>query len=297
MELRQLKTFRTVASLASFSQAADILGYAQSTISEQIKALETELQADLFKRAGGKQVALTAAGEILLQYAQKMLNLEDEIRSEVNLRTEAQGTLSIRVPETVSVYYLPPILNRFRQRFAKINFNLNNCAYFSLPEELKAGVTDLAFLITDIFQTPELITEILRPIPLVMVTHPSHPLANCASIHAGDLRDEPLIVPTNDCSYVQMLERLLAEQKVELHRVWRLNSISAIKQVLLNGIGISVLPELLVEKELAESRLSALPWQDGPITANLLMIRQRNKWTPPALEAFIGMVRENLTIN
>ena len=90
MEIRQLKTFRAVATMGSFNKAADHLYYAQSTVSEQIKALETDLKVKLFKQIG-KKVSLTEAGEALLQYAQRMLNLEEEIRTEVGECKEAHG--------------------------------------------------------------------------------------------------------------------------------------------------------------------------------------------------------------
>jgi DNA-binding transcriptional LysR family regulator len=297
LELHQLKTFQAIASLGSFSQAAEALGYAQSTVSEHIKSLETELQTRLFKRAGSKQVALTHAGEMLLKYAQKMLNLEAEIKTEVNEQTEAQGTLSIRIPETVSIHYLPPVLKRFCQRYSKVNFGFMNCVYFDLPEELKASIVDLGFLITDSFRMADLATESLRAVPLVMVTYPAHPLAADSGIDISELKNEPLIVPANDCSYVRMLERVLVEQKVELPLVWRFNSIAAIKQVVMNGMGVSVLPEIVVKSEIAAGTLAALPWRDGPMTANLLMIWQKNKWLPPILQAFMEMIREDLAVN
>lgn len=295
MELHKLRTFLAIASLGSFSNAADILGYAQSTVSEQIKGLEAELQTRLFVRAGSKQVALTPAGEMLLKYAQKMLNLEAEIKSELNEQIEAQGTLSIRIPETVSIHYLPPILKRFRQQYSKVNFKFMNCVYFSLPEELKSGIVDLGFLITDTFQMDNLTTETLCSIPLVLVTHPTHPLMDNSDIDISRFRSEPLIVPANDCSYMRMLERLLAEQKVELTLVWRFNSIAAVKQVLTSGTGYSVLPEIVVKNELAAGTLSTLPWRAGLTTANLLMIWQENKWLPPILQAFMEMIRKELT--
>ena len=297
MELHQLKTFQAIASMGSFSQAAEALGYAQSTISEHIKSLETELQTHLFKRAGRKQVALTRAGEMLLKYAQKMLNLEAEIKTEVKEQTEAQGSLSIRIPETVSIHYLPRVLKRFRQRYSKVNLGFMNCVYFDLPEELKAGIVDLGFLITDTFQMPDLATETLRAIPLVLVTYPAHPLAAGSVIDISQLKEEPLIVPANDCSYVRMLERVLAEQKVELPVVWRFNSIAAIKEVVMNGEGVSVLPEIVVKSEIAAGTLAVLPWRDGLTTAKLLMIWQRNKWLPPILQTFMQMIREDLTAN
>ena len=130
MELQQLTTFRTVAAIGSFSQAAEVLGYAQSTVSEHIRSLEAELKTRLFKRAGSKRIALTPAGELLLRYGQKMLNLEAEIKSEVVAHTESQGSLSIRIPETVSIHFLPPILQRFRQRFPKANLGFHELRVF-----------------------------------------------------------------------------------------------------------------------------------------------------------------------
>ena len=296
MELRQLKTFRTIATLGSFNQAAEVLDYAQSTVSEQIRALETDLDVHLFNRAG-KQVALTEAGEIMLQYAQKMLNLEEEIRSEVSGCEEVHGSLSIRIPETISIYYLPPILRKFRQRFPKVDFSFTNCAYFSLPEELRSGIINLAFLITDTFRAADLETEKLLDIPLALVTYPEHPLASKQPVTIFDLKNEPLLVPTSDCSYVQMLEKILAEEKVELSIVLRFNCIEAIKQSVMLGAGIAVLPHIAVKRELAEGLLVELPWTGKPLRANLLMIWQKNKWLPPILQAFMQMIRDGLVVS
>jgi DNA-binding transcriptional LysR family regulator len=293
MELRQLKTFRTIATLHSFNQAARVLDYAQSTVSEQIKALETDLNVRLFKRAG-KQVALTEAGEILLQYAQKMLNLEEEIRTEVGGREEACGSLSIRIPETVSTYYLPPILKEFHQRFPKVGLNFNNCTYFSLQEELRSGITNLAFLIIDTFRMADLVTEKLITIPLAIVTYPDNPLTTKRNIGVYDLKNEPILVPTTDCSYVRMLEKILTEEKVELSVILQFNCIEAIKKCVMAGTGITVLPQIAVKEEIAEGSLVELPWMNGQIYANLLMIWQKDKWMPPILKAFMEMTREVL---
>jgi DNA-binding transcriptional LysR family regulator len=294
MELRQLRTFRTVATLGGFNQAAEVLGYAQSTVSEQIKLLEADLNVRLFTRAG-KQIVLTAAGEMLLQYTHKMLNLEEELRTEVSDHQEVHGSLSIRVPETVSTYLFPPVLRKFHQRFPKVNFTFNNCAYFSLPEELRSGIINLAFLITDLFRAPDLETETLLDISLAMVTYPANPLISRQQVSMSDVKNEPLLVPTEDCSYVQMLERILTEEKVEPSIVLRLNCLEAIKQSVMAGTGITVLPRLALHTEISEGLLVELPWKNGLFHANLLMIWQKNKWLSPVLEAFMGVIRESLT--
>jgi len=295
MDLQHLTTFRTIAFVGSFSQAAGLMGYAQSTVSEHIRLLEIELGASLFKRSGSKRIALTAAGERLLGYAEKMSNLEDEIRSEVNQPSDSHGSLSIRIPETVSIHFLPPLLPRFHRIYPGVNLGFMNCTFFDLEEELKTGNADLGFLIIDQFQSPGLLAEILRPVPLVMVTYPSNPLLGQPNVDFAALKGEPFVAPANDCSYVQMLERIMLEQKVRLTQVWRFNSLAAILQALASGIGFTILPEIAVRAEVESGRLAILPWRDqGRVTVNLLMIWRENKYFPPALQAFMDMARAEL---
>jgi DNA-binding transcriptional LysR family regulator len=293
MELRQLKTFCIVATLHSFNQAAQVLDYAQSTVSEQIKALEADLNVRLFER-GGKQVALTKAGEVLLQYAQKMLDIEEEIRGEISDREEVYGSLCVKIPETVSIYYLPPILKKFHQLFPKVAFKFDNCSYFGLREELGSSLINLAFLIADTFRAADLETEKLFALPLVIVTYPDHPLTSKQSVNIYDIKKETILVPTADCHYIMVLEKILTQEKVELTTVLKFNSIEAIKNCVMAGTGITVLPEIAAKEEIAEGSLAVLPWMDGQLYANLLMIWQKNKWMPPILKAFMDTTRETL---
>lgn len=296
MDLQHLTTFRTIATMGSFSQAADVLGYAQSTVSEHIRLLEADLQSRLFKRSGNKKVELTPEGERLLTYAQKMSNLENQIKAEVNHPEEPQGSLSIRIPETVSQYYLSGMFYRYHDRFPGINLSLMDCMFFDLPEELKAGVVDLGFLIVDRYVVKDLATETLRPVPLVLVTYPGHPLARDPNVDLSRLKDGPLLVPSNDCSYSQALERVLVEQKVKIPRVWRFNSIAAMKKVLISGVGFSVLPEIAVREEVTAGALTVLPWKgQEEVNVSLIMAWQQNKWLVPALKAFMDLTREELS--
>lgn len=294
MELRQLKTFRTVATLNSFHQAAAVLNCAQSTVSEQIKALEMDLKVALFKRAG-KRIALTEAGELLLQYAQKMLDLETAVKTEVPRRQEHYGAFSIRIPETMSIYYLPPVFKAFHQRFPKIRFYFNNCAYYSLEQELQSGITNLAFLITDTFQDARVETEVLWSIPLVLVAHPNHPLTSHTQIGPQDLKDELILLSRSDCSYRMLFEKMLAEEKIESALIVDFSSTETIKQCLMAGMGITIIPEIAVHTEIAEGRLAVLPWHGKPFDTKVLMIWHKHIWIAPALQAFMDMIRETLT--
>lgn len=174
MELRQLKTFLMVGKLLSFNRAAEILNYAQSTVSVQIRALEEEFGVPLFDRLG-KQVVLTEAGQALMRYARKMIDIEDETHAEVSGRAQPQGSLSIRMPQSLSGCYLPAILSKFCAHYPNVGFDINSCAYHSLEHELKSGITDVAFLLAESISARDLKSEVLGsygwcwwPIPVIL---------------------------------------------------------------------------------------------------------------------------------
>jgi DNA-binding transcriptional LysR family regulator len=294
MDLKQLYTFRTIAALGSFNQAADLLDYAQSTVSEQIKALEADLGVILFNR-DGKHISLTPAGELFLQYAQKMVNLEEEIRTEIKGCEEVHGSLSVRIPETVSSYYLPPILKKFRSRFPHVDFHFNSCSAHGLPEELRSGIINLAFLITREFRNDDLEIQCLMDIPLVLVTYPDNPVAAKSRTRIAELENEPVFVTSSDCNYFRILEELFVEDKIKLSALYRINSIEAIKKNIAAGTGVALLPGIAVRDELSKGSLVELPLEKGPLSAGMLMIRLKNKWHPPILEAFMDIVKETLS--
>ncbi|MEW5734239.1 MAG: LysR family transcriptional regulator, partial [Thermodesulfobacteriota bacterium] len=103
MDHQQLKTFRTVATLMNFNKAAELLHYAQSSVSAQVKALENELGVLLFERTG-KKIRLTPSGEKMLLYAHKLLAIEDEARAEVSGRQREASLLTLRMPQTIATY-------------------------------------------------------------------------------------------------------------------------------------------------------------------------------------------------
>ena len=160
MELSELKTFQKVATLLSFNRAAEVLHYAQSTVSAQIKALEDELGVPLFDRLG-KHIVLTDAGEQLLKNARRLLAIHEETFAEVRGRRELRGSLTIRIPQTIATYYLPPVLVEFQSRYPRVRFEFNSCTVPTLAQELSAGTIDLAFLLTESVQSANLETAVL----------------------------------------------------------------------------------------------------------------------------------------
>lgn len=290
MDLRRLKTFRTVATLLSFNRAAEVLNYAQSTVSAQIRGLEEDLGVRLFDRLG-KRVVLTGAGELLSQYAQKMLDIEAETRAEVRSCKQSQGSLTIRMPQTVGIHYLPQILRTFQDRFPLVGFHFHTCAYHALEHELQTGTTDLAFLLAESLNSPNLIAEPLRFETLVLVATHTNPLVRSSEITIEDLEDQPLFLAKSDCGYRMVFEQMLAEAKVEPRTILEFSSIEILKECLKAGNGIAIIPEIAVREDLEQGNLVALPWVEGPVETAILMIRHKNKWLSPALRAFIDITK------
>jgi DNA-binding transcriptional LysR family regulator len=291
MEIRQLRTFLTVARMLSFNKAAEQLHYAQSSISAQIQTLETELDVRLFDRLG-RRISLTEAGDRLLQYAQKIVDLADEGLAEMGGSKEPAGALTIRAPESFCVHRLPPVVKRFRSRFPKVGLNFITCAVEDLQKDLRKGITDLAFLLAESIQDADLEAKAIGFERLMLVAGPVHPLATSPGIRTRDLAGETILSSKADCSYRKQFERILDHEKVEAAATLEFNSVEAIKQCVMAGIGIAMLPEITVAREIAQGRLAALPWEEDEMEAALLMIRYKERWLSPTLKAFIRMAED-----
>ncbi len=293
MEIRQLKTFQTVATLLSFTQAAIQLNYAQSSISAQIQMLEEELGVKLFDRMG-RRILLTDAGDRLLQYACKIIDLEEETRTEVAEAKEPRGSLTIRIPESFGVHRLPLVLKRFKARFPKVRLRFITCTHDGLQEDLRKGVTDLAFILAESISAGNLMTEVLGVESIVIVAAPDHPLTAKPIVKIKDLEGETILISKVDCSYLKSFQRLLLQKKVHPGNLLELNSVATIKQCIKEGIGITAIPRIAVQNELDQGHLVALPLEDGELEVAILMIWYKEKWLSSTLCAFMEIVRETL---
>ncbi len=290
MDIKQLRAFQAVARTLHFHRAAHALHYAPSSISVQIRTLEDDLGVPLFERLG-RRVALTEAGERLLPYAVKLVELLEEARAEVAGASEARGTLTLRVPESLLTHRLPLAIRRFGQRFPLVTLRCVTCAHESLADDLRKGVTDLAFLLAEGINAADLRVEALGEEELRPIVGPGHRLANRDSIAPEDLEGEPLLLTQVDCSYRRVLERLLDEAGVRTGPRLELNSVAALKRCVALGTGVSVAPLAAVSAEVARGELAAPAWSFGPCETGVLMVWHAGKWLSPTLTAFMALVR------
>lgn len=293
MELRQLRTFQTVARLMNFNRAADALNYAQSTVSAQIKLLEEELGVSLFDRLG-KRIVITEAGQKLMRYAQKMIDIEQETLTEISNSETLIGSISVRAPQTVGTYLLPPVLLQFKNQYPRVGFDVSSCAFYTLRQELRSGIIDVAFLLAESVNAADLTAELVRIEPLVFVSAPNHALTKRVGITFDDLNGQSILLPKHDCSYKMQFEEMLTAENIKPSVVMEFNSIEAIKQCVVKGLGITVIPEIAVKAELGQNKLEQIPWLDGSLETGVLMIRHKDKWISPALQTFMDLSRETM---
>jgi len=289
LEIRQLKTFQTVATLLSFTRASRQLHYAQSSVSAQIQTLEEELGVKLFDRLG-KRVLLTEAGERLRQYAQKILDLEEETRVEVAGMNAPQGALNIRIPETLGEYRLPPAIKRFHEQYPAVRLRFITCSHDGLQEDLRKGVTDLAFLLTESIHSADLNVEALGFETIVLAAPCHHPLRRRPRVRTADLQGETILFSRVDCSYMKSF--LLMAQAAQIHfsAMIEFNSVAILKRCVKEGIGIALLPRIAVAHDIAKGQVAALKWEDAFEVA-ILMTWYKERWISPTLNAFIESTR------
>ena len=197
MEFRQLKTFRVVADNLSFSKAAEQLFMAQSSVSAQIRSLEDDLDLRLFDRIG-RRVLITDAGLKLYEYARRIEEMTDEIRTEVTGDKNVRGALTIRIPETLASLYMPHVVERFHEDNPQVKLTFINCSDRQLREELNSGRIDLAFLMTVAVHLCEVNVRMLKTETLILVAGPAHSLSKPNQVGVNDLNGQTLLLPRTD---------------------------------------------------------------------------------------------------
>jgi DNA-binding transcriptional LysR family regulator len=290
MELRQLETFRAVATALSFTRAAAALDYAQSSVTAQIQSLEAELGVRLFDRLG-RRVVLTDAGTCLLDYAERLLDLADEARAALADGGEPAGTLTVGAPETILTYRLPGILQRFRRALPRVRLIFRPTPNAELQRAIGDGTLDVAFGLGPRMRARAIEVELLGTEPLAVVAAPDHPLASAARVEAADLQGETVLLTRPGCGYRATFANTLTAYGVQPAGTLDFGSIEGIKQCVAAGIGIAALPQTAVRSELADGRLVALRWDEPNLDVSMqLLWHPARAWNPP-LRAFLEIAR------
>lgn len=293
MELRQLAAFRAVATSGSVTRAAATLNYVQSSVTAQVQALETDLGVPLFDRPG-RRVVLTEAGRRLLPYAERLLETVTEAREAVTGGGPPSGTIRISAPESLCTYRLPALLLRCRERYPEIDLVFQPGVSARLLDEVRGGAIDLAFLLDEPRSAPSVEVESLACERLVVVAVPGDPLVERGVVTLDDLGRQPMLLTETGCSYRLLFLRHLAEAGIRPAQLLEFGSVEAIKQCVLAGMGITVLPAFVVAAELADGRLAEVAWPGPDLTMTMQMAWHGGRWLSPALDSVLRLARAML---
>ncbi len=286
MDIKQLQTFLTASKTLSFTQTAQLLDYAQSSITAQIKSLEEELGVVLFERLG-KRITLTEEGQRLQQYAQKMLDLNMEMKKAV-LNEQTQAILKIGAQESQCVYRLPSVLQQFQKSHPQVKIIFKPVHTTEIAKDLlQSGNLDIAFITDAYKETPMLHRERLIQEQLVFVGAPIDSNEERAVFSLQQLSNETMLLTESGCSYRNQLEVQLQQEGALPIQMIEFASIEAIKQCVMAGLGISFLPKMVVEKELENRCLIELDTSVNLADIFTDIAWHKNKHISPYLADFI----------
>lgn len=295
MELRQLNTFVTIARLHSFTRAAEVLGYVQSSVTTQIQLLEQELDTRLFERLG-RSISLTSEGQKFLPYAKRILSLSTEAKTAISGSDTPRGSLTVGAVESLCILRLPELIKEYRNRFPEVELSLKFGNSSDFYRFLRDNTIDVAFFLDQKIEAADLVTEFEFPEPIVLLTVPGHHLAGKKEVYPQDFLNEPFILTETGCCYRAAFENILNTHGIQLRPVLETGSVQAIKQLAVSGLGITLLPKAAVEEELAQKRLVVLNWVGPDLEIMTQVIYHRDKWKSAALKAFLDIMKEVLTI-
>ena len=290
MEIRQLEIFQALAKELHFTRAAERVHCVQSNVTTQIRALEDELGTPLFDRLA-KRVTLTDAGKRFLPYAERVLSTVEDGRRITAANSVPTGALLVGSSESLLIYRLPGVLDTFRKRYPKVELSLRPYSLEGLMDSIESGELDLAVCMVDTVGDVRLKSVRLRTEKLLFIASPEDSLAEKKRVQPQDLSGRTLLATEAGCPYRKQLEQLLARMNVRPANVIEFFSVEAIKECVSLGMGVALLPEIVVAEHLARKRFVALRWAGPEIGIGTHVVWHKDKWISPALGAFIAVLQ------
>ncbi|MFQ5840513.1 MAG: selenium metabolism-associated LysR family transcriptional regulator [Candidatus Methylomirabilales bacterium] len=288
MDLRHLEVFLKVAELGSFSKAAEALFLTQPTVSEHIRAMEDELGVRLLDRLG-RGAAPTKAGQLLLDYARRILQLHREARQALELfQGRLSGELVVGGSTIPGEYILPTLIGRFKEKYPDISISLLIGDTQRVLDWVREGKVEMGMVGAQIPQTILAYRE-LMPDELVVVVSSTHPWHGRKTVSLDEVEREPLIVRERGSGSRHALERALGAVGLDLMAfrvVGEMGSTQAIKQAVKAGVGISLISKRAVEDECRANLLWCVKVKDLRFSRSFYLVTHRDRSRSPLAEAF-----------
>ena len=291
MDFDQLTTFVQVAKLGSFSRAGQKVFRSQSAVSAQIRQLEQAYGARLLDRTA-KSVHLTPAGEVLFEYAERLLRLRDESVQAVADRSDrVQGPVVFGANEATCLYLLPDIFAEFQRRYPSVQISIYRNFSHKILQRLEDGSIDVG-IVTLPVKSPNLrVHPVFRDRLMVMV-HPKNPLAGRSRVPLAQVAEQPLIFPKTGYTR-QVLDKLFRPYRSRIHVTMELPSVGMIKRFVAANAGVSFISERFARDYVKAGEVKLLSLDGVDLWRELGLVYRRDRSLPRAAQALISLIREH----
>jgi len=289
---RRLQVFHTVARLLSFTKAAETLHMTQPAVTFQVRQLEEFFNTRLFDRTHNR-ISLTAAGQRVYEYADRILALYGEMNSRVReLTGDVSGVLIVGASTTIAEYVLPSLLAEFRARYPQVNVRLSVSNSLGVVHLVESNNIDVGIVESPV-ANKNLAAEVCWNDELVFICPPSHPWAAKAAVPVAALVELPFIAREEGSGTREVINDYLAQNGVQwpdLNLSMEFGSPESVKGAVEAGLGISIVSRATVVKELNLKTLVAIPLEP-PLRRPFSFVYQRQKFRLRAVEEFMEFTR------
>lgn len=292
MEMAQLEYFTRVVQEKGFSKAASRVFRTQPAVSIAIRRLEEEIGLPLLDR-GQKVPVLTEAGQVVYDYAQRILGLRDEVGQAIlDLQNMKTGRVRVGANESTSLYLLPELILTFRERFPEVKVEIFRQVSSRLPRELLDRKIDFGLMAFEPVDRELEAFPVLKD-ELVLIMSPKHPLAGRSSVKVKELGNEPFVAHNvNTGSRAKVIETF-ARQHTPLNITLELATVETIKRFVQKRVGLAFVPRMCVREELARGVLVSVPVRGLTHNRTLFAAHRRGTHFSPAAAAFLKLLQKH----
>lgn len=288
MELHALKVFAAVATEKSFSRAAERMLRTQPAISLAIQRLESEVGEKLIDRSA-KDLLLTDAGRIVLEYARRFENLETELETALaELRDNAAGRLVIGANESTSLYLLKYI-ERYRRTYPKVKVQVRRSLSSKVPRQLIDGDLELGVISYDP-EDDRLVSRVIYTDHLAFVVSPAHRFATRDKVSITELGMETFIAHIVVSPYREVVIREFQRRRIPLNMDVEMPTVETIRLMVERNEGVAFLPKMCVEQEVEQGLLCEVKVEELNVDRKIRLVHPARRALSHAARAFLELV-------
>jgi DNA-binding transcriptional LysR family regulator len=294
MTLEALQLYCDVIRLRSFSRAADEHNVSQSAVSQTIQQIEFDMRVKLIDRSM-RPFSLTCEGQKFYDTCREILSLYEEARTEITAsQKELSGTVRVAAIYSIGLQGMSGPMQQFLSHYPHVRVRLECLHPHQVVEAVLNDEADLGLLSYPPAKRA-LAVEHLHDEPIVFVCHPGHRLAKKRKVAPADLGSEPFIAFEASLAIRKAIDRALRKHDARPNVIMEFDNVETIKQAIINGTGVGLLPAPSVTKEAGIGTLASAPFDIPDLSRPIGAITRRNKPLSPAVERFIELLKADQT--